>query len=271
MIQQSSINVGLCSVTFRQFSVEKIVALAKNAGIAGIEWGADIHVPAGDMQTAAKTAALCKDNGLAIPSYGTYLRAGAGDKAQNFTDILKTAETLEAKNIRVWAGSKGSAQSSEKERIIISSALREYAGRAQDKGISLSVERHADTLSDTISSYLSLLTQVDHKNCFAYWQPRPGDGETISVAEIRALSQKLSHLHVFNWLANGERRALLEAANFWKAILLAASIGADYCERYAFLEFTRNDDPQQFKTDARVLRGLIARLPVQQCSVSRAV
>jgi len=267
MTHRTITHVGLCSVTFRQLSAEKIVVLAKDAGIEGIEWGSDIHVPVGDIETARQTAALCHDNGLAIPSYGTYLRVGSGSKSQDLSDILNTSEALGAKNIRVWAGSKGSEQSYINERRIISSTLRDYASRAQDRGISLSVERHSGTLTDTISSCLALLDEVDHKNCFAYWQPRPGNSET--VAEIDALSDKLSHLHVFNWLLSGERRALHEASKFWKAIFSAASQSADNFARYAFLEFTKNDDPQQFKDDARVLRGLVADLSLQRDSTGK--
>ena len=41
------IRPGLCSITFRDLSVDDVVALAADAGLAGIEWGADRHVPPG--------------------------------------------------------------------------------------------------------------------------------------------------------------------------------------------------------------------------------
>ena len=42
-----TIRPGLCSITFRDLAVDDVVALAAEAGLAGIEWGADRHVPPG--------------------------------------------------------------------------------------------------------------------------------------------------------------------------------------------------------------------------------
>ena len=39
------IESGLVSITFRKLTVEKIIELVKEAGLQGIEWGGDVHVP----------------------------------------------------------------------------------------------------------------------------------------------------------------------------------------------------------------------------------
>ena len=61
---------GLVSITFRKFGTEKIVKICKNADLEYIEWGGDIHVPAGDLPAAEYTAKLCRDNGLIPVGYG---------------------------------------------------------------------------------------------------------------------------------------------------------------------------------------------------------
>ena len=45
---------GLLSVTFRHLPFERIIELAAEAGLDGIEWGGDVHVPPGDLKQAEK-------------------------------------------------------------------------------------------------------------------------------------------------------------------------------------------------------------------------
>ncbi len=67
---------GLCSITFRDLTPREVVALAVRSGIAGIEWGGDVHVPPGDVGAAESVAALCRDAGITVVSYGSYLGMG---------------------------------------------------------------------------------------------------------------------------------------------------------------------------------------------------
>jgi sugar phosphate isomerase/epimerase len=39
------IHTALASVTFRHLTFEEIIELVRKAGLDGIEWGGDIHVP----------------------------------------------------------------------------------------------------------------------------------------------------------------------------------------------------------------------------------
>ena len=74
--------LGLCSVTFRRLSPGEVVAAAVAAGVDGIEWGADVHVPPGDRSVADEVARWCTDAGIACPSYGSYLAAGKSSAAR---------------------------------------------------------------------------------------------------------------------------------------------------------------------------------------------
>ena len=62
---------GVASVSFRKNSVEEIIRAAKAAGLQGIEWGSDIHVPAGDVSRARDVRRLTEEAELRVTSYGT--------------------------------------------------------------------------------------------------------------------------------------------------------------------------------------------------------
>ena len=84
----TSIRSGLCSITFRALTTKEVLSVAVEAGLDGIEWGADVHVPAGELDVAADVADRCLDAGLACPSYGTYVVAGRtpGDEVARVVD-----------------------------------------------------------------------------------------------------------------------------------------------------------------------------------------
>src|SRR5690625_1937453 len=98
----------MTSVTFRHMEPRSVVALVAETDLQGIEWGGDVHVPPGNVELARDVGVLTRDAGLATPSYGSYFRLGEDDEA-DFLTILKSAEALGVRNVRVWTGRKGSA------------------------------------------------------------------------------------------------------------------------------------------------------------------
>lgn len=64
--------LALTSVTFRSLGVDQVIALAKEAGLDGIEWGGDIHVPMGDLSAARIAGEKTSAAGLSVLSYGSY-------------------------------------------------------------------------------------------------------------------------------------------------------------------------------------------------------
>lgn len=87
----NAIRTGLTSVTFRQKTIDEIVALARKAQLDGIEWGGDVHVPAGDVQAARHAAKATADAGLSVLSYGSYFH---GDEGEDFAPVLESAKAL---------------------------------------------------------------------------------------------------------------------------------------------------------------------------------
>jgi 3-dehydroshikimate dehydratase len=186
--------------------------------------------------------------------------------------VLETAVALGAPSIRVWAGRRGvaSADVPADERARCVADLRTMAEHAADAGVTLSLEFHRLTLTDTLRSTMDLLAQVNHTALYTYWQPRPGIGPVEAVDELVALRPWLSHLHVFNWNEQRERLPLAPAEPFWRGVLetVAAAPDPRFAQRWAMIEFVRGDDPAVFPADAQALRRWLATLPSTRAAFS---
>ncbi|MCI8442783.1 MAG: sugar phosphate isomerase/epimerase [Provencibacterium sp.] len=241
---------GLVSVTFRELSPEEIIALAKEAGLEGIEWGGDIHVPAGEPDLARRVGEATRAAGLQVISYGSYYRLMAQEKPeQAFLPWLETAKALRAPNVRIWAGGKTPEQADEAYRQAAAAELRCLCALAGEKGLSVSLEYHRGTLTQTAESALSLKKAADSENLFLYWQPNPDIPHEKNLQELQAVKPYLSHLHVFHWRnPNNTRYPLAEGAQEWRAYIEAAGKEHGY-----LMEFVRDAAVPQFQEDARTL------------------
>jgi sugar phosphate isomerase/epimerase len=250
---------GLCSVTFRALPPERVIALAAAAGLQGIEWGADIHVPPG-MPEARRIGAMTEAAGLEVVSYGSYLRPPE-DGADALAPVLETALALGAPLIRVWPGSRNrpSAAYAEPERQAAAEQIRHFAARAAEAGIAIGLEYHPGTLTDGAASALALLDAAEAPNLHLYWQPRPGLPLAEALAELALLGGRVAHLHVFAWDAAMARYPLDDAAPYWAAVLRALPAPQRWArERFALLEFVADDEPEALRRDARTLCRLLA-------------
>jgi len=253
------IQTGLTSITFRQLSVEQIIELAVETGLEGIEWGGDVHVPAGDEALARLVGEKTRLAGLAACSYGSYYR---GDRESgDFAPVLASARALETPLIRVWAGRTGAADASADYRAEVIQCLRSIADGAAAEGIAIGLEYHAKTLTDTQESAHRLLKEVDRPNLRLYWQPRNHGAFENDMAELEAALPCLAHVHVFHWITgeNGgiDRRPLHEGESEWRAFFQRVEEAAG--DRFAILEFVRDDDPDQFRYDAATLKSILGK------------
>ena len=257
----SGLRAGLCSVTFRGRSPDEVVAAAVAAGLDGIEWGADVHVPPGELDVAREVREHCHDAGLAVPSYGSYLAAGKSDPAE-VAPVLASAAALGAANVRVWCPFGAPPGSDDDLARAAAADLAAWAAMAADRGLTLSTEFHVGTFTETAASTLALLDDAGRPdNLFTYWQPVAG---RLPLEEASAVRDAVSHVHVFHWRPDGERRPLAEGAEEgeWPAVLDALARPTRFAgERYAFLEFVRDDDPDQLRRDAATLRSWLGGRP----------
>lgn len=250
---------GLVSITFRQLNVEETVELARVAGVEGIEWGADVHVPPGDMQRARQIKRLTENAGLKVSAYGSYYRLRRDqDEEHPFEAVLAAAVGLGAPVIRVWAGDQPSEVVDAAERARIVEQSRRVADMAADEGIVVAYEYHSSTLTDTLESALDLLRQVDHPNIRTFWQPPNGMPPAESLAGLEAVAPWLSHVHCFHWWPTSQDRHALAAGEAnWRPYL--EKIAALPGDRFVSIEFVKDDAPEQFLQDAATLKRWLAQ------------
>lgn len=254
---------GLVSVTFRHLDVPAVVALAAEAGLQSIEWGGDVHVPVGDTASAERARKLTDSAGLRVSSFGSYYRATEDD--QPFEPALRTAVALGAPSIRIWAGRLGSADASAAYRRQVTTAIASAADAAAAHDITVSLEFHPDTLTDTVGSTLGLLSGVEQRRVRdghpvrSYYQPYRATPVDEAISTVRSLRDHLTHVHVFSWDADGRRRPLADRADLWTAVL--SELAGDQHEYHAQLEFVTDDDPANFRRDAATLLDWLNQRP----------
>jgi sugar phosphate isomerase/epimerase len=252
------IQPGLVSVTFRKLSPAEIVALVKQAGLKGIEWGGDLHVPHGDLVRAREVRELTHEGGLSVAAYGSYYRVGQSETAGlSFERVLETAVELGAGTIRVWPGGAGSDATDEEGRWKIIQDLRRIADLAARARVTVSMEFHGGTLTDTNESASKLLVEVDHPNILTCWQPHNGEATEECVRGLREVLPRVGNVHVFHWWPTAAERHPLEAggqrwAQFWPLLRRAPG------DRFALLEFVQGDEPAVFLRDAETLKQWLA-------------
>ncbi len=243
------IRPGLVSVTFRQLDPAVVVDIAVRAGLAGIEWGADVHVP--DEKAAYRVAELTAAAGLRVACYGSYLRLGHAEGDPRA--VVAAATALGAPLIRVWAGRVPSADADPAHWSAVVDGAREVAALAAGAGIDVAFEYHRNTLTDTRASALRLLESVDRPNVGTLWQPEPTRDVDENIGDLSSVLPWLRNVHVFSWTPARERLPL--AAHEWARYLSLAD-----GDRYALLEFVAGDDPEQLAADAATLRRLLGGL-----------
>lgn len=249
------IQTGLLSVTFRKLSPEEIIALVKQAGISGIEWGGDIHVPHGDVARATQVRELTEQAGLKVSAYGSYYKVGESEATGlTFEKVLASAVALDAPIIRVWAGQNGSAAADAAYRQKVVADSQRIGDMAAAKNVRIGYEFHVGTLTDTNESTLDLLKAVNHPNVSTFWQPAMGVDESYRLAGLKAVMPWLTNIHAYQIRPPHERLPLSAGEEFWKQYLqIIRSSGRDH---FVSLEFVRNDDPQAFLEDAVALKRI---------------
>jgi sugar phosphate isomerase/epimerase len=243
---------GMVSVTFRKLQPEEVVRLTAEAGLSAIEWGGDVHAPAGDEDTADRVIKLTKDAGLKVSAYGSYFRAGTYEEPETEIDkIINSAVILECPLIRIWAGQLASSEADETYRLKVMEQGRLLAGKAQARGMRTAWEHHRNTLTDTVESVRRLITEAPIIGC--YWQPDTDLSPAERIFSIKNILPALANVHVFHW-KNHERLPLQDGIPEWQEYFV--ELGKASGDRYVSLEFVRADDIQQFKQDAAVLKKL---------------
>ncbi|MDQ0948988.1 3-dehydroshikimate dehydratase [Streptomyces phaeochromogenes] len=249
-----TLRLGLCSVTLRHLDVAGVLAAAVEAGLECVEWGADVHVPAGDGAAAVRVRGATEEAGLAVASYGSYYRAGLTDPAE-FDGVLRSAVLLGAARIRIWAGATGTEEASAEERAAVVEDTRRVAALAADVGVYLAYEFHRNTLTDGADRALRLLEEVGRPDVLTYWQPPLDVADSDALLGLDAVIDRVAAVHAFSWWPGTSRRPLSVRSELWGAVFdrLRGLGGGGPLD--VLLEFVPDDDEKILVREARTLRG----------------
>lgn len=250
--------LGLVSISFRSHSPEAVARAAKEAGLSCIEWGSDVHAPCSDEPRLREIAILQQELRLTCCSYGTYFRLGQ-DNPTELIQYIQAARILGTKILRLWCGTKGSADYTPEEREKLYADCRAAAKIAEEHGVILCMECHNGTLTDRKESALALMEAVHSLAFRMYYQPNQLRTPEENIACARLLAPYTEHVHVFNWnCANGgslERYPLAEGVSQWKHYL--AELRGDHA---LLLEFMPDDRLESLKPEADALRMIVEEL-----------
>ena len=234
-----SFHTGLVSISFRRYSVDEIIAACREAGLEWIEWGSDVHVPAGNLAIADEVAAKTRAAGLVPVAYGSYFRLGQHTPAE-FAPYMESAKHLGARVIRVWGGIKGSAETTEAERVRLIADAREIADMAEAAGLVVTLECHGGTMTDDYKAGIALYEAVNHPALRAYWQPNQCFDEEYNLTAARLYAPRTECLHVFHWSATA-RHPLCQGREIWEKYLDIFRPEAKEREIGLLLEFMHDD------------------------------
>ena len=253
------IKSGIVSVTFRNLTYDQIIDLVVRAGLDGIEWGGDIHAPHGDIVKARQIAKETTEAGLSIPSYGSYYQVGESPaKGLDFACVLETALALEAKTIRVWAGTKGTSQADDSHWDSVCWDARRIANQAAKEDINIAFEYHSGTLTDNADSACKLIKQINLPNVHLYWQSVCGLPAQENLVDLAKVIPYVTNIHVFHWWPTHHDRCLLsQGTEDWASYF--NTIESHDCKRFALLEFVKDDLPENFCADAKTLKAMLIR------------
>lgn len=249
-MQETRYELGLVSVSFRGHSPEEILRAAADAGLTCIEWGSDIHAPCGDTERLREIAMLQAHHGLTCSSYGTYFRLGhtpLGELAR----YIAAAKVLGTDTLRLWGGDKRGEDMSPHERERFTDICRKAARMAEEAGVTLCLECHRQSITETPAYGTALLEAVDSPCFRTYWQPFQWLDTEGSLAVARAYAPYVRHIHVFNWRGDS-RFPLREAAEDWRRYLSVFDT-----PRTLLLEFMPDDRIGTLPAEAAALREIV--------------
>ncbi len=249
-------NVGLCTISDKERGVEEVLSLAAEVGYDGIEvWGRD-HVEETAPERIAERAA---DLGIEILTYGSYLRCGSETFDDELAGELAICEALGADLLRVWAGSQEYGDHDPDHWNDVVADLERATAAASDRGFSVTVEKHANTVTNDLEGARRLIEAVDHENCGLNYQPGfsiPTDDLEREAEVLEPLSNQL-HLQGTYERTGSDRAPLAEVYYDLEAVLRPFRRGG--FEGYANVEFVTSDRPyrEAIAADLETVRSLV--------------
>jgi sugar phosphate isomerase/epimerase len=252
--------VGLCTISNKDWPIGDVIDLAADLGFDGIEvWGEEPHVGEKSGEAMDSIREACERSGLDIPVYGSYLRPGTGGYGEAWETELDAAEALGADLIRIWAGDVEFGDHTDEEWTAVVEDLAHLAERAGERGIGVTVEKHAGTLTNRAAGARALIEDVGAENCGINWQPSWDLTAGGILADLEALVPTVNNVHVqaVPHPTESGARCLLSEAYFDPGAVVERLDSAGF-DGYYEIEFVTQEDPYEaaVAADLEYLRGL---------------
>lgn len=194
-------NLSICTISFRHqlISIEEIVSWAQHNHFQGIElWG--VHAKNLSDQPSYNKHWL-HSYGLTATMISDYLPLSSSEQEVFYKVQLlsRLAKHWGAKKIRTFAGQKGSAETSKKDRKIIVTRLKQICHWLKMHNINLIVETHPNTLADSVESTEQLLAEVDHENLKLNFDVlHVWESKANVIDALERLLPHINHFHLKN-------------------------------------------------------------------------
>lgn len=247
---------GVVSVSFRPNSVDEIIKAASEAKLTLIEWGSDVHAPAGDVQLSEKIKADSEASGIKTVTYGSYFRVGVTPN-EEFPKYLESAKALGASVIRIWAYRSVKATEGEEWDKVVSDA-KEICKMAEPYGIKVCLECHNGSITEDYRTALAFLKDVNHELFGMYWQPNQLKSLEYNIDAAKALAPYVEALHVFHFI-NNEKAPLSKGASDWEKYLAIFKDALGEKCIPAYLEFMPDDKIETLGREAATLNALLLK------------
>ncbi len=239
-----AIQIGICTISFSELPVAEALAASGASGARGIElWGRE-HLPAeASAAEVARVRRLAEVQGLNMAAYGSYAQAGEAEwPDERVAAMLDRVVDLGAPLVRVWAGTRGSAEATPGDWTRVIDSLRAWGDLAGARGLRLVVERHCHTLTDLGDCARRLIDAVGHPAVRLNYQipyPWPVDAyHTAMESDLRLHLPVSLHAHAQNYRFAGDAMTLVSLAEgvvdyaAWRPLLDDAAF-----EGWVMLEF----------------------------------
>lgn len=234
--------LGLCTISNKEFPVERVLDIAAGAGYDGVEiWGDEAHIGDGSPDRCDAIALAAKGRSLDVAVYGSYLAPGTETFADEYEHELAVADRIGADLLRVWPGDSEYGDQSDEEWDAVIDDLRLLARRGATYGVGVTVEKHAGRLSNATEGAERLVEAVDHPGCGLNWQPLFDMSESELLTEAERLAPLTNNIHIQAPAERGgKERALLSQAYFDVGTVLEPFEATGF-DGYVEVEFVTQD------------------------------
>ena len=134
---------------------------------------------------------------------------------------------------------------------------------AAEANLSIALEYHMDTLTDTPSSAQQLMQEITAPNAYLYWQP----AESLTVEEriesLPKLAPWITNVHVFHWQDFYNRYPLADGQDEWLQYIRTIEKESQNKHHY-LIEFVPGEDQKQgFLDSVATLKAWLYQLNIE--------